>query len=107
MGDIRQYTARQLAPDDLSALGLAELPETEEELAAAWTATVKRLHGTGADMDRVKQARNRLRLIVERDTAHRVNPNRDSTCLSCGGSGRIGIGFGRECPSCKGTGQTT
>lgn len=89
---------------DLKALGLMALPDSPEVLMAAWREAVKR----GApDMDALKQTRERVRTAMQRINPAPVNQALDSACAMCGGSGRIGDGFGRVCPSCKGTGQAT
>lgn len=92
---------------DLALLGLKAMPAGPDALADAFRAQVKALAGSGADMDDVKQARDRIREAMSRIGDQSVNLPSESTCLSCGGSGRIGVGFGRVCSTCKGTGHTT
>lgn len=90
---------------DLALLGLTAMPAGPDALADAFRAQVKALAGSGADMDDVKQARDRIREAMSRIGDQSVNLPSESTCLSCGGSGRIGLQFGRVCPTCKGTGH--
>lgn len=90
---------------DLAALDLAVLPTDAGHVMQQWRAQVKlRFADTGFDMDLLKQARDRLMLAIEKGAHERINQLENSSCKSCGGSGRIGIGFGRECPICNGTG---
>lgn len=93
--------------DDLAMFGLTEMPGSEDELTAAFRTRVKALsYMPGVDMDDVKKARDRLRQTLEH-SPQAVNHAEKTACKLCGGSGRIGTGFGQSCPSCKGTGQTS
>lgn len=100
----QKFAGRTLA-SDLAALGLSELPAADAAIEQAWRLMVKAKFGSGADMDELKQARDRLLLALSKGAHERLNQINDSTCKACAGSGRIGVGFGQECPTCKGTGQ--
>lgn len=102
--DWQQKFAGHRLEDDLVRLGLLTLPTDASHVMQAWRAEVKLEAGTGTDMDLLKQARDRLMLAVEKGAHERINQLEESSCKACGGSGRIGVGFGRECPTCKGTG---
>lgn len=91
---------------DLAMLGLHDLPKAVEIVMQQWRAQVKaKFAEPGFDMDLLKQARDRLMLAIDKGAHERINQLNDSSCKICGGSGRIGVGFGRECPTCKGTGN--
>lgn len=90
---------------DLRLLDLAALPTDAGHVMQQWRAQVKlKFTDAGFDMDLLKQARDRLMLAIEKGAHARINQLEESACKTCGGSGRIGVGFGHECPTCKGTG---
>lgn len=90
---------------DLVLLGL---PPTgtkpqRDAIMDAFRAKAKELAGTGADMDALTTAKDRLLVAAERGYEP-VNQLQDSYCKMCKGTGRMVGSFG-ACPSCKGTGQ--
>lgn len=99
-----QKFAGHTIADDLWIIGLHELPTDAGKIMQAWRARVKMEYGSDVDMDAMKQARDRLMLAVEKGAHERINQLEESACKMCGGSGRIGSGFGHDCPACKGTG---
>lgn len=102
----RKFVGYTLA-GDLTELRLKVLPQTRAELMGAWRECVKSA-SPNRDMDALKQARDRVLETIERGVTNddpRVNLPSDTTCKMCKGTGRIATSFGRQCPSCNGTGQ--
>lgn len=77
---------------------------SNDEVRAAFRAKVKE-RGVGADITDLKAARDQSLLSNELDKG--VNAEPDKTCKICNGSGRVGLGFGRPCSACQGTGQAS
>lgn len=87
--------------DALALLGLTGCETTPEAVAMAFQRTVKATHpdagGAGADMDKLKQARDAL--------LNRRNVS-DFACKQCSGRGTVPARLGvRPCGACRGTGE--
>lgn len=87
-----------------AALLGVDISASNDEIRAAFRTRVKE-RGVGADITDLKDARDKSLLPDELDRD--VNATPDKTCKLCGGTGRLGIGFGRTCNACQGTGQRT
>lgn len=85
---------------------------TPEQVKAAYKAAVKAsatAEGPGAGVNKLQDAKafllELLPMLDKVDAA--VNDKTEKVCKMCNGSGRVGLGFGRPCSACQGTGQAS
>lgn len=75
-----------------------------DDVRAAYRVAVKASHPDTAPVSAIEPSIDELRrardLLLE--PAPDVNEGDESICKSCGGTGRIGVGFGTPCPVCRG-----
>lgn len=79
---------------------------SEEQIRAAFTKAVRGAHpdtaegydGTGVEIAQLQAARDTL--------LAGLNQGQEIPCKMCGGSGRVGTGFGSTCTACRGEGIT-
>lgn len=111
-----QYMQKPVLMSDAEANRLLGGPHaTPEAVKAAFAERVKALHpdtaklrqpGTGeAAANRAAYTISELKSAREVLLYGLLNQVQEIACKMCGGSGRVGTGFGAPCASCRGTGH--
>lgn len=105
-----QYQQKPVAMSLAEANGLLNGPHSSEEaIRAAYKRIVRASHPDTADLTQLN-AHNQTATIGKLQAARDVllsylNQGAETPCKLCGGSGRVGTGFGAPCAACHGTGH--
>lgn len=101
-----QYTQKPVAMSIAEAnLILGGPHSSEEAIRSAYAKALREVHpdtakdeisSAGAQIGRIKLARDIL--------LDGLNQVQETPCKMCGGSGRVGVGFGVPCTACHGKG---